>query len=176
LLLGCSEEHGAGHPLWVAFPFDAGASVAQPEALARVVRCTRTTAGIQMPWNMALQFEATAHSYTRRNGSNGLREKKNGAGNKISLPIRVRPQNVPWHEEAMTIEFGGDRLKFLTNREYGIGDQLQVSFVSGTGTPWDGDEEWETKVTGIEMEAGSDEVQVTVRRMPASGALPKANE
>jgi hypothetical protein len=76
----------------------------------------------------------------------------------------------------MTIEFGGDRLKFLTNREYGIGDQLQVSFVSGTGTPWDGDEEWETKVTGIEMEAGSDEVQVTVRRMPASEALPKANE
>jgi hypothetical protein len=164
LLLACSEVHGTGHPLWVTFPFDSEESSAQPESLARVVRCEKSMTENPSQWNVALQFEGPAYARSRRNGRNAVREKPNGTGNQISLPIRVRPKSVPWHEEAMTMEVAGDKLKFLTNREYAIGDQLQVSFVSGSGAQQDGDDEWTTQVTGIEMEAGSDRVQVTVRK------------
>jgi hypothetical protein len=165
-LLACNELHGAGLPLWVTFPFDPGASGAEPETLARVVRCFRAADKNQANFNVALHFEGTAQARMKRNGSSGVSEKRNGSGHRIALPIRVRPQNVPWHEEAMTIEVDRDKIKFLTNREYSLGDQLRVSFVSGSGAPREDDEEWETRVTGIEMEAGSDAVRVTVRKRP----------
>jgi hypothetical protein len=166
LLLACDELHGAGLPLWVTFPFDPGASGAEPETLARVVRCNQAADENHRHWNVAVHFEGTAHARARRNGSSGLQEKPNGTGHRIALPIRVRPESVPWHEEAMTIEVDRDKIKFLTNREYALGDQLRVSFVSGSGAPRDDHEEWDTRVTGIEMEAGSDAVRVTVRRRP----------
>jgi len=158
LLLACNEAHGTGHPLWVTFPFDPDDSGAQPETLARVVRCAESPGQIQVqvplpgrapsrlpaPWIVAMHFD--------------------GAGSKIALPIRVRPEHIPWYEEAMTIEVSPDKLKFVTNREYTFGQRLLVSFVSGSELPWAGDGEWTTKVTGIEMEAGSNLLCVTVRK------------
>jgi len=64
----------------------------------------------------------------------------------------------------MTVEVSPEKLKFVTNREYKFGEQLLVSFVSGTEAPWAGDGEWTTQVTGIEMEAGSELLCVTVRK------------
>lgn len=166
--MACDDVPGEGHPLWVTFPFDPNASGVQPELLARVARRlegnSQSDARLPGRWSVALQFEASAHSEPRRNGSLGTPAKHNGAGNKIALPIRVRPQHVPWHEEAMTVEVGRDKLKFLTNREYMMGQRLLVSFVSESEAPWSGDGEWETRVTGIEMEAGSESVYITVRK------------
>jgi hypothetical protein len=113
---------------------------------------------------VAMHFEGTAHSQSRRNGNAEASRSQNGAGSKIALPIRVRPKHVPWHEEAMTIEVSPEKLKFITNREYTFGQQLLVSFASGNEAPWVGDGEWTTQVTGIEMEAGSDLLCVTVRK------------
>jgi hypothetical protein len=168
LLLACNELPGEGHPLWVTFPFDPEASGGQPETLARVVR--RMDAGVESNavlagrWKAALQFEVTTHSQGRRNGSHTIHSKQNGAGNKIALPIRVRPEHMPWAEEAMTVEVDRVKLKFLTNREYELGQRLMVSFVSESEAPWRGDDEWETNVTGIEMEAGENSLYVTVLR------------
>jgi hypothetical protein len=165
LLLNCSEDHAANHPLWVAFPFDAEASGMQPETLARVKRSAKVTAGSEPArWNVALQFERTAHLPYSGNGKRVAAEKKNGAGTNFALPIRVRPLHMPWHEEAMTTEILPDKLKFITNREYTFGERLLVSFVPRSEAPWHGDEEWEAEVTGIEMEAGKDSVLVTLRR------------
>ena len=164
LLLACSGPHGAGHPLWVTFPFDAQASGAQPETLARVVRCERSDDN-QQGWNVAMQFEAAAHGRpAHRNGNVGKNKNQNGSGTSIALPIRVRPEHVPWYEEAMTLEVARDKLKFVTNREYAFGQRLRVSFASGSETPWGSDGEWETQVTGIEMEAGSESVCITLRK------------
>ena len=174
LLLTCSEAHALGHPLWVTFPFDPGDSGAQPETLARVVRCAesagenhgelagRSARRFPGRWIVATHFEGAAHS--RRNGNVETNRSQNGVGSKIALPIRVRPKHIPWHEEAMTVEVSPEKLKFVTNREYKFGEQLLVSFVSGTEAPWAGDGEWTTQVTGIEMEAGSDLLCVTVRK------------
>jgi PilZ domain len=165
LLLCCSEEHAAGHPLWVAFPFDAEASGMQPETLARVTRSARgATRDESARWNIALEFERAAHLPLSGNGKRGAAEKRNGAGKNFALPIRVRPLHIPWHEEAMTMEISPDKLRFITNREYTFGERLMVSFSSRSEAPWHGDEEWEAEVTGIEMEAGKDSVLVTVRK------------
>ena len=98
------------------------------------------------------------------NGKKGVAEKRNGAGKNFALPIRVRPLHIPWHEEAMTTEIAPDKVRFVTNREYTFGERLLVSFVARSDAPWHGDEEWEGEVTGIEIEAGSDAVLVTVRK------------
>jgi len=111
-----------------------------------------------------MHFEGTAHGQTHANGSRAANKSQNGTGNKISLPIRVRPQHVPWHEDTMTLEVSRDKLKFVTNREYAFGQRLLVSFDAGSEAPWSGDGEWETQVTGIEMEAGSESLCITVRK------------
>jgi len=164
LLLACNEAHGVGHPLWVTIPYDPQASGAQPETLARVVRCSPANEDKSSGWNVAMHFEGTAHGQTRANGSRAANKSQNGTGNKISLPIRVRPQHVPWHEDTMTLEVSRDKLKFVTNREYAFGQRLLVSFDVGGEAPWSGDGEWETQVTGIEMEAGNETLCVTVRK------------
>jgi hypothetical protein len=160
LLVECREGHGAGFPLWVTFPFDADASTLQPEVPARVVRSNDASDGKAARWAVALQFERAAGLP----GNNGKHvAKKNGARN-IALPIRVRPPNMPWHEEAMTFEVAPGKVRFLTNREYAFGERLLISFDARSDAPWSGDEEWEGEVTGIEMDANSDSVTITVRR------------
>ena len=164
LLLACNEAHGVGHPLWVTIPYDAQAAGAQPETVARVVRCWPADEGKLPHWNVAMRFEGAAQARTRGNGNRAANKNQNGTGNKISLPIRVRLQNVPWHEDTMTLEVSPDKLKFVTNREYAFGQRLLVSFDAGGEAPWSGDGEWETQVTGIEMEAGNETLCVTVRK------------
>jgi PilZ domain len=168
LLLACSEAHGLGHPLWVTIPFDPDDPGAQPETLARVVRCLKSNGEDHGPssakWAVAMHFEGVADPQSRRSGGPEAGHNRNGEGSKIALPIRVRPQNIPWHEEAMTIEVSPEKLKFVTHREYAFGQRLLISFVSGSETLWVGDGEWITQVTGIEMEAGSDSLIVTVRK------------
>src|SRR5215470_11247227 len=163
LLVACHEAHSAGHPLWVTFPFDADASAMQPEVAARVVRRDAAAGTEGERWNVALQFEQP-EILPGRNGKNGGVAKKNGAGRNIALPIRVRPPNVPWHEEAMTFDVAPGKVRFVTNREYAFGERLLISFDSRSDAPWSGDEEWEGEVTGIEMYANSDSVTVTVSR------------
>jgi hypothetical protein len=165
LLLSCNDVPGEGHPLWVTFPFDPVASGAQPETLALVLRRAESRVeNVTGRWKAALQFEATAHLQTRRNGGWKANASRNGAGNKIALPIHVRPEHIPWPEEAMTVEVEQDKLKFLTNREYILGQRLLISFVSGREAPWGGEGEWVTRVTGIEMERGKESMFVTVEK------------
>lgn len=168
LLLSCNDVPGESHPLWVTFPFAPEASGPQPETLARVVRraesIDESNAGLSGRWRAALQFEAPAHLQTRRNGGRGAQTKQNGAGNKIALPIRVRPEHIPWAEEAMTVEVDREKLKFLTNREYALGQRLLVSFDSPSESPWSGEGEWATSVTGIEMEPSKESMYVTLRK------------
>jgi len=138
----------------------------QPEVAARVVRRDAAAGTEGERWNVALQFEQP-EILPGRNGKNGGVAKKNGAGRNIALPIRVRPPNVPWHEEAMTFDVAPGKVRFVTNREYAFGERLLISFDARSDAPWSGDEEWEGEVTGIEMDASSDSVTVTVRRRSA---------
>jgi PilZ domain-containing protein len=175
VLLACSEQHAPGYPVWVTIPFDAAAS-SQPETLARVLRCERwkqpeaEAAG----WKVAMHFEGKAPSKRSGNGDLRARAQRNGSESLLALPIRVRPFDVPWYEETMTVEVSTEKLKFLTNREYSFGQRLKVAFARDSEPPWklDGpaagssaaDDEWDTQVTGIEMQAGQESLCVTVRK------------
>ena len=114
---------------------------------------------------VAMHFEGAAHSYGRSNAKDAANGHHNGSS-KIALPIRVRPRHVPWFEEAMTLEVSREKLKFVTHRQYKFGEPLMLSFEAGSDGPWGGEGEWETHVTGIEMEAGSELLWVTVRKNP----------
>jgi len=164
LLLACGEAPSAGHPLWVTFPFDVEASGMQPEVLARVVRSVPSREDAEAHWKVGLQFERTAPPAISDNDKDRGTDKKNGTGRNIALPIRIRPRSVPWHEEAMTMEVSPEKVKFVTHREYSFGQRLLVSFDARSDAPWAGDQEWEGEVTGIEMDADSDSVTVTVRK------------
>ena len=163
--MACEEAHRPGYPLWITFPFDSNESNVQPESVARVVRCAKADDDQAAGWNLAIHFEgAAAYDSRRAGGRTGAARAQNGNGNSVAFPIRVRPPHIPWHEEAMTVELSRDRLKFRTNREYHFGERLLVSFASRSDAPWVGDGEWETEVTGIEMEAGSDSLRITLRK------------
>lgn len=170
LLLACGESHAVGHPLWVTFPFDPDARGIQPEILARVVRSVDKAGDLASDaalCNVAVRFERPGRFSISGNGKERGIDKKNGAGRPLALPIRVRPEHIPWHEEAMTLEIAPGKLKFMTNREYSFGERLRVAFVTRGDAPWSGDQEWDAEVTGIEMAAESDSLLVTVRRKPS---------
>lgn len=168
LLLQSSQPMRPGHPLWVAFPFDPENAAALPESIARVARCMKSEGAHTGYWDLAVQFEGIparpAQSSVLSGGKAAPSENANGHGRDMALPIRVRPKAIPWHEDAMTIDVSRDKLKFQTNREYQFGERLMVSFAAPGEGPWSGDGESETEVIGIETSAGSDFLQVTVRR------------
>jgi hypothetical protein len=172
LLLGCKDALSVGHPLWVTIPFDPEQPGMQPETLARVVRCAKyfeENGGAPAErYMVAMHFEGAAHSYGRSDTKHAANGNHNGSS-KIALPIRVRPRDVPWFEEAMTQEVSREKLRFVTNRQYNFGEPLMLSFAAGGEGPWGGEGEWETHVTGIEMEAGSESLCVTVRKKPREG-------
>jgi len=54
------------------------------------------------------------------------------------VPIRVRPEHMPWFEETMTLDFSKEGLRFLSSREYQLGQRLMVSFEDPAASPWPG--------------------------------------
>ena len=157
LLVPCLETHAAGVPLWVTFPYDRSLGYGQPEMLAKVVRTmvgsngvpvantkkdspgipSRETNGAHAPM-VAVHFEMRVHPQT--NGNKKLRqpERRSSPRQRLAMPIRVRPGNVPWFEEAMTADISSEGLRFLSSREYRHGENLFVSFEPTALAPWAG--------------------------------------
>src|ERR1700746_3670691 len=77
LLLACQEAHGVGHPVWITIPYDPQTSGAQPETLARVVRCFPAAEERASGWNVAMHFEGAEHTSTRSNGRKGAKVNQN---------------------------------------------------------------------------------------------------
>ena len=176
LLLHSPLHLGSTHPLWVTFPFDPDDAGAQPEIVARVIRCVQASGGSADSWNLAVQFTAMPVRLPRGPALAGQEAlpapNGNGHGRDVALPIRVRPKAIPWHEDAMTVEVSSDKLKFQTNREYQFGQHLMIAFAPSGEGPWNSDGESETEVVGIETASGSDFLQITVRRKNNQSGRP----
>ncbi|MBS1839792.1 MAG: PilZ domain-containing protein [Acidobacteria bacterium] len=165
LLVECKERHGEGFPLWVTFPFDASAPEGQPEVLARVVRARHVEMNGASGEEIALHFEGIPK---QSNASNGHRQA--GAahftdGRSVALPIRVRPRHILWFEEAMTVEVSADRVRFVSNREYPVGEALLVTFVSPDTKPWPGSGEMLARIVNVEKLPHSSSLVVTLMRL-----------
>ena len=66
----------------------------------------------------------------------GELERRTSPRRSLAVPIRVRPEGVPWFEETMTLDFSRQSLRFLSNREYQPCEYLVVSFEAPATSPW----------------------------------------
>jgi hypothetical protein len=85
---------------------------------------------------VAFQFERKFHYTFSGNGHDNKLERRGSPRRALAVPVRVRPEGVPWFEEAMSIDFCEKGMRFRSYREYGMGDRVKVAFQDSTSTPW----------------------------------------
>jgi hypothetical protein len=187
LLVRCEGWHDPGTALWVTFPYDHSAGDGQPEAPAKVVRAAHAHNGqneggrasttsssasatskeaSEIPEAVVgLHFERWANPQT--NGSAATREQERRASPRrpLAWPIRVRPENIPWFEEAMSVDVSSEGLRFLSNREYRAGEKLLISFETAGAAPWTGATAFLSRVVRIEQVRHNPVLAVSVCRL-----------
>lgn len=148
LLLSSKEPHDAGVPLWVTFPYDASSSEGQPEFLARVIRCSELHTA-PPTFALAIHFEGPGHAGS--NGNLGRRDPERRASPRrmLAVPIRVRPEPVPWFEETMSLDFSPRGMRFRSHREYAEGELLRIALEDASSTTWRGAGEFRAKVVRV---------------------------
>jgi PilZ domain len=171
LLAPCQEIHAPGVPLWVTFPYDSSMGDGQPEMLAKVVRVmphngngSMSVRGPSHEQVVALHFALLSHTQSNGNGHAKERERRGSPRRPLALPVRVRPENVPWFEEAMTVDVSAHGLRFLTSREYQQGARLLISFETATLAPWPSVAETSARVTRIDPVPESSALVVAIVR------------
>jgi hypothetical protein len=112
----------------------------------------------------ALRFEIAPRRHSNGNGHKREIERRMAARQPVAVPIRVRPEHVPWFEETMTVDCSAEGLKFRSNREYTPGRFLVVSFENVDTSPWPVATELLLMVVRIEREPDSPALNVAVCR------------
>jgi hypothetical protein len=112
---------------------------------------------------VAIQFEEHAHSFSNGNGHLHEPERRGGQRRALAVPVRVRPQMIPWFEEAMTIDFSATGLRFRSHREYAPGDYLGVVFKESTPSLWHGTGEFRSQVVRVVPAPDDFALDVSVR-------------
>jgi len=85
---------------------------------------------------VAFQFERQFHYASNGNGHDNKLERRGSPRRALAVPVRVRPEGVPWFEEAMTIDFAEKSIRFRTYREYELGDHVKVAFQDSAPKQW----------------------------------------
>jgi hypothetical protein len=175
MLVPCEESHAPGVPLWVTFPYDSSLPDGQPELLARVVRSvgpSGTPSGPALPDidafqqpAAALQFEAAPRPASNGNGHLRTLERRASPRRRVALPIHVRARDIPWFEEAMTVNVSSEGMLFLSSREYEPGQQLFLSFGASAFVPWSSAGEFRSTVVRVEPVPRSSALAITIRRV-----------
>jgi hypothetical protein len=116
----------------------------QPEMLAKVVSVRRAGNGNgkkagaadSTEQAVAVHFTLPFRPAANGNGHAKERERRNAPRRSLAIPVRVRPEHIPWFEEAMTMDISAQGLRFLSSREYQQGERLLVSFAPAASAPW----------------------------------------
>jgi hypothetical protein len=172
LLVPCQETHAAGVPLWVTFPYDTSLGDGQPEMAAKVVRVGRAHNGNGSNFTgeasneraVALHFALRFRPESNGNGHVKESERRESPRRPLAVPVRVRPEHIPWFEEAMTIDVSVRGLRLLSSREYQEGERLLVSFEPMASAPWPPASETAVRVVRIEAMPESAALAVTIVR------------
>jgi hypothetical protein len=114
---------------------------------------------------VAVRFEAPLHIVANGNGHSGKDERRASPRRPLALPIQVRPERMPWFEEAMTVDVSLEGVRFLSTREYEPGHQLLVSFDPSSTPPWHGARVFRSRVVRVEPVPESSTLAVTVCRL-----------
>jgi len=112
---------------------------------------TRALAICDAPANFALAIQFNEHAYASSNGNGHRREPERRGSQRrdLAVPVRVRPQAIPWFEEAMTMDFSATGLRFRSHREYAPGDYLRIAFKESAPALWHGAGEFRSQVVRV---------------------------
>jgi len=148
LLLSIKDSHASGVPLWVTFPYDASLSEGQPELLARVTRCSELHTA-PATFALAIHFEGSGHAGSNGNLEQRDPERRGSPRRMLVVPIRVRPEHVPWFEETMSLDFSPRGMRFRSHREYAEGELLRIALEDASSTTWPGGGGFRAKVVRV---------------------------
>jgi hypothetical protein len=174
LLVRSEFSHAAGASLWVTFPYDASLRDGQPEIPARVIRSykpgemsseTRRAAADQS-FFVAICFAPNVHAVHNGNGHEGVAERRSSARHPLSVPVRIRPEQMIWFEETMTMDVSSEGLRFVSNREYARADRLLISFDAYSSAPWPSGRELLAQIVRIDTLPDKKALAFIVQRVP----------
>jgi hypothetical protein len=110
-------------------------------------------------------LRAQAHSGSNGDKHRGEFERRRNPRRALTLPVRVRPEDIPWFEEAMTIDYSATSIRFRSNREYRPGDRLKIAFYGSASAPWRGTGEFLSEVVRVAPVPGNIALDVSVCRV-----------
>jgi PilZ domain-containing protein len=114
---------------------------------------------------VAFQFEEQPH-YSSNGNAHGHEPERRGSIRKVlAIPVHVRPQQIPWFEEAMTTDVSAEGLRFRSHREYSPGDRLKIAFADTASAPWHGAGEFLSEVARVTPVPGSASLDVSICRL-----------
>ena len=142
-------------------------SAAALERSAKLDQIARALAICDAPptFAVAIQLEEHAASSTNGNGHRREPERRVSARRALAVPVRVRPEKIPWFEEAMTIDFSKEGMRFRSHREYAAGEYLRVAFEDSPATPWHGTGEFRSKVIRVSPAPDTVALDISVCRV-----------
>ena len=91
-------------------------------------------------------------------------ERRRSARRTLGVPIRVRPEHIPWFEDGMTLDLSANGVRFLSSREYQQGQLLLISFDAGVSASWPSGPEVAARVVRIEAMPGNAQLCVAIAR------------
>jgi hypothetical protein len=113
---------------------------------------------------VAIHFDEQAHAEADGNHTRHDPERRANLRHTLSVPVRVRPEKIPWFEEAMTLDFSLNGMRFRSRREYQNGEHLKISLEDAASTPWSGAGEFLTRVVRVSPAPDSVSLDVSVSR------------
>ncbi|HET9994300.1 MAG TPA: PilZ domain-containing protein [Candidatus Acidoferrum sp.] len=142
-------------------------SVSEWERSAKPAQRVRAPGVRERPSTFALALHFEGHSRAASNGNSHRRdpERRGSPRHSLAVPVRVRPEGIPWFEEAMTLDFSSKGMRFRSQREYQPGESLKIAFEESALTPWSGSGEFCSKVVRVESSPGSSALDISVCRV-----------
>jgi hypothetical protein len=114
---------------------------------------------------MAIHFEEHHRGDSNGNTRRSEPERRGSVRKALAIPVQVRPERIPWFEEAMTIDISAKGMRFRSHREYALGDHLKIAFADAASAPWHGAAEFPSEVVRVAPVPGSAALDVTVCRV-----------
>jgi hypothetical protein len=98
---------------------------------------------------VAIRFEEQTHLASNGNRARHDPERRSSPRRELAVPVRVRPEHIPWFEEAMTLDFSSKGMRFRSQREYALGEPLKIALRDAASTPWSGSREFRAHVVRV---------------------------
>lgn len=114
---------------------------------------------------VAVEFKERAHAASNGNTPRSGPERRSSPRRALAVSIRVRPEQIPWFEEAMTIDLSKNGIRFRTCREYQPGDHLKIAFGEAASSLWAGRGEFRCQVVRVAPAPDGFGLEVIVSRM-----------